>query len=119
MNFMIGQNRQAAFQQVKADQDYSTEPTLLLENTDITRLIHQLTEAIHQQVVGAPRRQAIMRLRTGCAGLGMRRATPGPSPAWARRYGAQDGSSPITDRHHEGIGQRPGSGCSGGPSTAQ
>ena len=49
---MIGQNRQAAFQQTKADQDYSTEHTLLVDNTDITRLIHELTEAIHQRLVG-------------------------------------------------------------------
>ena len=49
---MIGQNRQAAFQQTKADQDYSTEYTLLVDNTDITRLIHELTEAIHQRLVG-------------------------------------------------------------------
>jgi uncharacterized membrane protein len=48
---MIGQNRQAAFQQAKADQDYSSEHTLLVENTDITRLIHELTEAIHQQLL--------------------------------------------------------------------
>jgi uncharacterized membrane protein len=47
---MIGQNRQAAFQQAKADDDYSTEHTLLLENTEITRLIHQLTQEIRRQV---------------------------------------------------------------------
>ena len=59
---MIGQNRQAAFQQTKADQDYSTEHTLLVDNTDITRLIHELTEAIHQRHVGeAPlRREAFV-----------------------------------------------------------
>ncbi len=59
---MIGQNRQAAFQQTKADQDYSTEHTLLVDNTDITRLIHELTEAIHQRLVGeAPlRREAFV-----------------------------------------------------------
>src|SRR6478735_3751971 len=40
---MIGQNRQAAFQQRKADQDYGDVSKLLVENTDLTRLIHQLT----------------------------------------------------------------------------
>jgi uncharacterized membrane protein len=50
---MIGQNRQAAFQQTKADEDYSTEYRLLVENTDITRLIHELTKAIHGQLLEA------------------------------------------------------------------
>jgi uncharacterized membrane protein len=49
---MIGQNHQAAFQQAKADEDYSIEHTLLVENTDITRLIHDLTEEIRRQLVG-------------------------------------------------------------------
>src|SRR3954453_15622814 len=40
---MIGQNRQAAFQQEKADTDYTTVDQLLEENTRLTRLIHQLT----------------------------------------------------------------------------
>jgi uncharacterized membrane protein len=48
---MIGQNRQAAFQQAKADQDYKEVNTLLEENTELTRLIHQLTKEIHQRVV--------------------------------------------------------------------
>src|SRR6201994_4850240 len=34
---MIGQNRQAAFQQAKADQDYGDVNKLLVENTDMTR----------------------------------------------------------------------------------
>ncbi len=49
---MIGQNRQAAFQQAKADHDYAEEDALLNENTEITRLIHQLTREVHQHVVG-------------------------------------------------------------------
>jgi uncharacterized membrane protein len=48
---MIGQNRQAAFQQAKADKDYGDVNTLLGENTDITRAIHQLTEEIHQRIL--------------------------------------------------------------------
>jgi len=47
---MIGQNRQAAFQQAKADHDYQEEEHLLGENTDLTRMIHQLTTDIHQHV---------------------------------------------------------------------
>src|SRR5262245_13968371 len=47
---MIGQNRQAAFQQTKADHDYSDVNKLLVENTDITRSIHQLTEEVHAQL---------------------------------------------------------------------
>jgi uncharacterized membrane protein len=48
---MIGQNRQAAFQQAKADHDYKDVNTLLVENTDLTRAIHQLTEEVHEHVV--------------------------------------------------------------------
>jgi uncharacterized membrane protein len=49
---MIGQNRQAAFQQVKADSDYKDVNKLLVENTDLTRAIHQQTEELHQRVLG-------------------------------------------------------------------
>lgn len=48
---MIGQNRQAAFQQAKADSDYQQVNSLLAENTDLTRLIHQLTQDVHAAVV--------------------------------------------------------------------
>src|SRR5205807_7782757 len=49
---MIGQNRQAAFQQAKADHDYTEEQALLGENTDLTRTIHQLTQEVHHHVCG-------------------------------------------------------------------
>jgi uncharacterized membrane protein len=49
---MIGQNRQASFQQAKADQDYGDVNKLLVENTDLTRVIHQLTEDVHQRLFG-------------------------------------------------------------------
>jgi uncharacterized membrane protein len=48
---MIAQNRQAAFQQAKADHDYKNVNTLLVENTDLTRAIHQLTEEVHEHVI--------------------------------------------------------------------
>ena len=48
---MIGQNRQASFQQAKADRDYQDVNKLLVENTDLTRSVHQLTEEVHDQVV--------------------------------------------------------------------
>ncbi len=51
---MIGQNRQAAFQQAKSDQDYKDVNTLLVENTDLTRTIHQLTEELHQHLFREP-----------------------------------------------------------------
>jgi uncharacterized membrane protein len=50
---MIGQNRQASFQQAKADHDYTEEEMMLKENTEITKLIHQLTEELHNRVLGA------------------------------------------------------------------
>jgi uncharacterized membrane protein len=49
---MIGQNRQAAFQQAKADHDYAEEESMLKENTDLTRAIHELTQQVHQKVLG-------------------------------------------------------------------
>ena len=51
---MIGQNRQAAFQQVKSDRDYQDVNKLLVENTDLTRLIHELTEELHRHFLGDP-----------------------------------------------------------------
>ena len=45
---MIGQNRQAAFQQAKADHDYQEEESMLSENTDLTRAIHELTRELHE-----------------------------------------------------------------------
>ena len=57
---MIGQNRQAAFQQSKADHDYVHSEQELAENTQITRTIADLTaqikvltEEIHGHVVPA------------------------------------------------------------------
>ena len=49
---MIGQNRQASFQQAKADHDYLESERNLNENTDITRAIHELTLQLHAKVVG-------------------------------------------------------------------
>jgi uncharacterized membrane protein len=49
---MIGQNRQGSFQQAKADSDYQEVNRLLVENTDLTRAIHQLTEEVHQLLLG-------------------------------------------------------------------
>jgi uncharacterized membrane protein len=49
---MIGQNRQAGFQQAKADHDYAEEETLLGENTDLTKMIHQLTQEVHEHLLG-------------------------------------------------------------------
>ena len=49
---MIGQNRQAAFQQAKADRDYSDLNELLAENTNLTRTIDQMTEELHQHLLG-------------------------------------------------------------------
>ena len=49
---MIGQNRQAAFQQAKADHDYEEEEALLNENTVLTRSIHELTQQLHDKMMG-------------------------------------------------------------------
>jgi uncharacterized membrane protein len=50
---MIGQNRQAAFQQAKADHDFVAQELELHNNTDITPAIHTLTPAIHAHVLAS------------------------------------------------------------------
>ena len=49
---MIGQNRQASFQQSKSDHDYRDVNTLLVENTNLTRLINQMTQELHHHLLG-------------------------------------------------------------------
>src|SRR5215475_6379867 len=49
---MIGQNRQAAFQQVKSDRDYIDVNTLPTENTELTRAINQMTAELHKHLLG-------------------------------------------------------------------
>jgi uncharacterized membrane protein len=49
---MIGQNRQASYQQAKADHDFDVSERELHANTDLTRSIHELTQQIHHHVIG-------------------------------------------------------------------
>jgi uncharacterized membrane protein len=49
---MIGQNRQAAFQQEKADHEFAEEELELKLNTQLTREIHELTRQVHERIVG-------------------------------------------------------------------
>jgi uncharacterized membrane protein len=49
---MIGQNRQAAFQQAQADHDFQAQELELKTNTELTRQIHILTEELHRHVIG-------------------------------------------------------------------
>jgi uncharacterized membrane protein len=51
---MIGQNRQAAFQQAKADHDFVEEVQELKLNTALTREIHELTRELHERIVETP-----------------------------------------------------------------
>ena len=48
---MIGQNRQAAFQQAKADHDFVEQEMELKTNTQLTREIHALTTELHRRLV--------------------------------------------------------------------
>ncbi len=52
---MIGQNRQATFQQAKADHDFVEEVQELKLNTELTREIRELTREVLEHVVGTPR----------------------------------------------------------------
>jgi uncharacterized membrane protein len=47
---MIGQNRQAAFQQIKADHDFVAQEQELQTNTDLTRKVHDLTVELHAKM---------------------------------------------------------------------
>jgi uncharacterized membrane protein len=51
---MIGQNRQAAFQQAKADHDFNEQELELKTNTEITRAIHTLTSELHRRLLVDP-----------------------------------------------------------------
>ena len=51
---MIGQNRQSAFQQAKADHDFNEQELELKTNTELTREIHQLTTELHRRVMENP-----------------------------------------------------------------
>jgi uncharacterized membrane protein len=48
---MIGQNRQASFQQAKADHDFTEQELELKTNTELTREIHKLTTELHRRVI--------------------------------------------------------------------
>ena len=50
---MIGQNRQSAFQQARADHDFEMEDLELKTNTELTREIHFLTQELHRRYIGS------------------------------------------------------------------
>jgi uncharacterized membrane protein len=54
---MIGQNRQAAFQQAKADHDFTEQELELKTNTELTRAIHGLTTELHRRIIEQPGQQ--------------------------------------------------------------
>ncbi len=51
---MIGQNRQGAFQQAKADHDFTEQELELKTNTQLTREIYRLTTELHRRVTENP-----------------------------------------------------------------
>ncbi len=53
---MIGQNRQSAFLQAKADHDFNEQELELKTNTDLTRAIHTLTTELHRRLLEEPTR---------------------------------------------------------------
>jgi uncharacterized membrane protein len=50
---MIGQNRQSAFQQAKADHDFVAQELELKTNTQLTRQIHTLTTELHRRAIAS------------------------------------------------------------------
>ena len=55
---MIGQNRQAEFQQAKADHEFLEGERELRLNTELTREIRELTRDVHERVVAEPSTRA-------------------------------------------------------------
>jgi uncharacterized membrane protein len=53
---MIGQNRQAAFQQAKADHDFVESEMELKTNTELTRAIHAMTTVLQARLPEEPGR---------------------------------------------------------------
>ena len=53
---LIGQNRQADFQQAKADRDFNQQELELRTNTDLTREIHRLTTELYRRLMDNPAR---------------------------------------------------------------
>ena len=53
---MIGQNRQADFQQAKADHDFNEQELELKTNTQLTREIDRLTVELHSRLLDNPAR---------------------------------------------------------------
>jgi uncharacterized membrane protein len=51
---MIGQNRQSAFAQAKADHDFTEQELELKTNTELTRAIHRLTGELHERLLASP-----------------------------------------------------------------
>ena len=51
---LIGQNRQGAFQQAKADHDFIEQELELKTNTQLTREIHALTAELHKRFLEDP-----------------------------------------------------------------
>ena len=48
---MIGQNRQSAFKQARADHDFESHELELKTNTELTRQIHVLTQELHRRFI--------------------------------------------------------------------
>ena len=53
---MIGQNRQADFQQAKADHDFTEQELELKTNTQLTREIDRMTTELHNRLLSKPPR---------------------------------------------------------------
>lgn len=51
---MIGQNRQAAFQQMKADHDFVEQEMELKTNTELTQAIHAMTTELRNRLLEEP-----------------------------------------------------------------
>ena len=82
---MIGQTRQASFQQAKADHDFVASELELHTNTELTRTVHQLTTEIHAHL-----------LSPGGAGSALSCSLARVGLRVARRYASRPADSDCT-----------------------
>jgi hypothetical protein len=65
-------DRQAAFQQAKADHDFEVQELELTTNTELTHQIRLLTKEFHRRIIGAPseRHDSVQEPPSSCTGIG-------------------------------------------------
>jgi uncharacterized membrane protein len=107
---MIGQDRQAAFQQAKADHDFAEEEQELKLDTELTREIHQLIQEIRGRLVSGEGAPGEAKTTPGAAA---HRASPIPrsKKEWVARLRDSRHRAPWTTRRRSRPTDRSAGSC--------